>query len=128
MMRGIQTFVIGELYGIQFSERILTVHCFLRLLVFVRKKSKKVKQWILPTDQLAHQLATSGGFNYETVQLSSEDIPGAQLDEPFDKHTECQSFVISLAWPDRFFSHGAYRLKIISACSKKGLVPGGGRT
>ena len=28
---------------------------------------------------------------------------------------------ISLAWPDRFFSHGAYRLEIISACSKKGL-------
>ena len=29
---------------------------------------------------------------------------------------------VSLAWPDRFFSHGAYRLEIISACSKKGLV------
>jgi len=24
---------------------------------------------------------------YETVQLTAQDIPGAQLDEPFDKHT-----------------------------------------
>jgi len=24
---------------------------------------------------------------YETVQLAAQDIPGAQLDEPFDKHT-----------------------------------------
>ena len=28
----------------------------------------------------------------------------------------------SLTWPDRFFSHGANQLKIISTCSKKDLV------
>ena len=25
--------------------------------------------------------------DYETVQLTAQDVPGAQLDEPFDKHT-----------------------------------------
>ena len=30
---------------------------------------------------------------YETVKLSASDIEGAQLDEPFDKHT-----VVSLRW------------------------------
>ena len=28
----------------------------------------------------------------------------------------------SLAWPDRYFSAGAYRLEIISARAEKGLV------
>ena len=31
-------------------------------------------------------------------------------------------FGISLAWPDRYFSAGAYRLEIISARAEKGLV------
>jgi len=88
MMRGIQTFVIGELYGIvQFSERILTVHCFLRLLVFVWKKSKKAAQSFEAMDSAvssAGTSVTSGTFTYKTVQLSAEDIPGTQLDEPFD--------------------------------------------
>ena len=29
---------------------------------------------------------------------------------------------VSLAWPDRFSSLGAYQLELISACSEKGLV------
>jgi len=30
---------------------------------------------------------TPGVTGYETVQLTAQDISGAQLNEPFDKHT-----------------------------------------
>ena len=49
---------------------------------------------------------TSGASVYETVQLTSEDIPGAQLDKPFDKHTMaklrqwllCRGIKTSTSW------------------------------
>jgi len=42
-----------------------------------------------------------GVTGYETVQLTAQDIPGAQLDEPFDKHTmanKCYTLVVNGAF------------------------------
>ena len=37
----------------------------------------------------ADMSVSSGTIDYETVQLTAYDVPGAQLDESFDKHTYC---------------------------------------
>ena len=42
-----------------------------------------------------------GVTGYETVQLTAQDIPGAQLDEPFDNHTmanKCYTLVVNGAF------------------------------
>ena len=53
-------------------------------------------------------------FNVKRLSIVSES------ELPLVKQTPGPSDVLchntSLAWPDRFFSHGAYRLEIISAC------------
>ena len=54
----------------------------------------------------ADMSVSSGTSDYETVQLTANDVPGAQLDEPFDKHTVvelrqwllCRGIKASTSW------------------------------